>query len=67
MAKKKKRGGKRKSGGDLGEALKDLEIVEKDVAKVQDNLREYIRDAEKHLSGGSHKLHTPPGPPKRKK
>jgi hypothetical protein len=66
MAKKKKRGGKRKSGGNLGDALKNLEVVEKDVAKVRDNLRTYIRTVEKQLSGGSHKLHTSPGHPKKK-
>ena len=63
MAKKKKRPGKRKTTADLGAALDALTVVEKDVAKARRNLREFLREAEKYMSGGSH--HLPP--PRRKK
>ena len=66
MAKKKKRPGKRKGGGELQAALEALEIVEKDVARVRENLWTFLLGSEKYRSGGSHFLPVRPRPPKKK-
>lgn len=66
MAKKKKRGGKRDGHRELHGAIEELEVVEKDVARVRENLRKFLIDAEKVLGGPIFRLYPtkPPRPPK---
>jgi hypothetical protein len=66
MAKKKKQGGKRDNHRDLRGALNQLKVVEKDVARVRENLRQFLIEAEKVLGGPIFliKRHKPPRPPK---
>ena len=64
MAKKKKQGGKRKGPPELQGAIEKLEVVEKDVGRVRENLRKFLIDAEKVLGGPIYKRpHVPPRPP----
>jgi hypothetical protein len=68
MAKKKKRGGKPEPRRELGAVIKRLGVVEKDVARVRENLNKFLVDAEKFLSGPSHLSPLPgPTPPRKKR
>jgi hypothetical protein len=51
MAKKKKQGGTRKAHRELHGAIEELEVVEKDVARVRVNLRKFLIDTEKVMGG----------------
>jgi hypothetical protein len=51
MANKKRPGAKHKSRGQFEAALEGLGTIEKDVAKVRANLRKFLEQAEKLVSG----------------
>jgi hypothetical protein len=65
MAKKNKRGGKRGNHRELHGAIDELQDIEKDVARVRENLRDFLAKAEKILGGPIFKVpNRPPRPPK---
>jgi hypothetical protein len=51
MANKKKPGAKHRRRGELEAALEGLGVIEKDVAQVRVNLRKFLDQAEKLVSG----------------
>jgi hypothetical protein len=66
MAKKKKRGGKRDNHRELHGLIDELQVIEKDVARVRENLRDFLAKTEKILGGPIFlkKPSRPPRPPK---
>jgi len=65
MAKKKKRGGKRASHRELHGVIEELDDIEKNVARVRENLRRFLARTERVLGGPIFKVpNRPPRPPK---
>jgi hypothetical protein len=63
MAKNKKQGAKREGHRELRGAIEKLHVVEKDVARVRENLRKFLIEAEEILSGGPIFKRPAPRPP----
>ncbi|MFL6606273.1 MAG: hypothetical protein ACJ8R9_33785 [Steroidobacteraceae bacterium] len=61
---KKKRGGKRDGSRQVQGVLRELQVVEKDVARVRENLRKFLLEAEEVMGGPIFKRFGPPKPPK---